>query len=158
MSAPSQTTALTKDHSNNVSKQQSVLLNQHKVDISPIFEADISTGSQGNNHRQQMDRSLSEGGSKFIERKVYIFLHFIISLLYFLNVFIGMFLLDAEYDDKGSLGFYMAEQNYTLKDRTYDIIEVALLGLIVLDCTLKAVMIKNVRQESTVRLISFEKF
>lgn len=69
-----------------------------------------------------------------------------------------MFLLDAEYDDKGSLGFYMAEQNYTLKDRTYDIIEVALLGLIVLDCTLKAVMIKNVRQESTVRLISFEKF
>ncbi len=86
-----------------------------------------------------------------MEKKAYIFLHFILSLFYFLNVFIGMFLLYSEYEDKGSLGFYISEKDYSLGDRNYDIIEIALLGVMVLDCTLKAVMIKSVRRETTVR-------
>lgn len=73
------------------------------------------------------------------ENRGYIAIEIILSLFYFANVFIGMLLLYSEYEKEGPYQYHLNEEHYTLMDRSYDIIEVILLGLILLDTLFKVV-------------------
>lgn len=63
--------------------------------------------------------------------------YFILSIVYFLDVLIGLFLIDHEYSVKGLDNFRNHEQNYKLKSRQFDAVEVGLLCIIILEIIVK---------------------
>lgn len=91
-----------------------------------------------------------EKGHSFLENKVYFIVVVIFSLFYFLDVFIGMFMIHNEYILLGAHSYDLAEQGYRMKDRVYDMIEVALLGLMVIENVVKLAF--TTRQTRKVRV------
>ena len=73
----------------------------------------------------------------FLENKLYFILAVIIGLFYFLDVFVGMFMIYHEYSMDGATIFENNERNYGMKERPYDVIEVILLGLMVIEDVVK---------------------
>lgn len=63
----------------------------------------------------------------------------VLSLFYFFDVFIGMFMLFREYERDGPYQYEQNEKNYSLTDRPYDIIELILLIIIVLEFIVKSI-------------------
>lgn len=63
----------------------------------------------------------------------------LLGLFYFFDVFIGMFMLYREYTVEGAFQYEFNENNYTLSDRPYDIIELILLAIILSDAILKTI-------------------
>jgi len=60
----------------------------------------------------------------------------ILGTLYFVDVFVGMLLQYSKYKNNYDL-FVQEEQDYHLTDRPYDIIEIGLISLIVLETAFK---------------------
>jgi hypothetical protein len=60
-----------------------------------------------------------------------------IGVLYFIDVFVGMLLVMEQFDNEGAYEFLKAEETYKLNDRPYDIIEIGLIILIVLETAAK---------------------
>ena len=73
----------------------------------------------------------------FLESKLYFIVAVIIGLFYFLDVFVGMFMIYREYSNDGYFIFENNERNYGLEHRPYDVIEVILLGVMLIEGVVK---------------------
>ena len=82
------------------------------------------------------EKSAESRSVKILEHKAYFIFTLMFCLFYFLNVFIGMFMINNEYTDSLT-NFELRETNYTLTERTYDVIEVVLLGIMVIENVVK---------------------
>jgi hypothetical protein len=83
--------------------------------------------------------SSSEVHQRFVlDNKIYYLFAITLSVFYFIDVFVGMLLIHDEYLTN-SLQYALNEENYKMTSRAYDIIEVILLGIIVLDDIAKIV-------------------
>ena len=58
-----------------------------------------------------------------------------------MDVFVGLLLIYKEYRDDGPYGLKRNEDNYELTDRPYDIVEIILLGIIILENFVKMTFI-----------------
>jgi hypothetical protein len=71
-----------------------------------------------------------------LENKLYITFYIIFAVAYFLDVFIGLFLIDNEFRE-GANEFYSIENNYRLRLRIFDCVEVGLLATILIEIIVK---------------------
>ena len=88
----------------------------------------LDTGSSEGHFKEEKNNDKS-----FLESKAYICTIILLSLAYFFNVFIGLFLIneDTIAKDINKLN------SYKITDHLYDIIEVSLLGIFLLECIFK---------------------
>lgn len=61
----------------------------------------------------------------------------LIALGYFVDVFVGMLLIYADYEHEGGSEFQSSEDSYRLTDRPYDIVEIALLMICIINGVLE---------------------
>ena len=72
-----------------------------------------------------------------MEHRAYTIAFISFGLFYFLDVFIGMLLLNTDYASMGPFAFDLIETNYGLIERPYDVIEVVLLAIMIVENVVK---------------------
>lgn len=123
-----------------------MLQNTNRIDISPVMLED--EGSSSSRTRQSVEEKKS-----LFENRGYITTIVVLGLFYFFDVFIGMFMLYREYSNEGAYQYEQNESNYKFTDRPYDIIELILLGLILIDAIVKTIFSTRSDSHSKVRML-----
>ena len=68
-----------------------------------------------------------------MKSKIYFILTLILSIAYFVDVFIGMFMIQRNYTDNAGRIFYSDARYQALMNETYIIIEIVFLGIMVVE-------------------------
>eukprot|EP00347_Sterkiella_histriomuscorum_P012408 403368693 len=121
--------------------QHQLLSSSQRIDISPVLHDDGSNSVRVNK---------TENGKNLFDHRGYISFIAVLSLFYFFDVFIGMLMLHREYEKDGAFQFERNERNYSLTDRPYDLIELILLIIIVIEIIGKSIFSTKSQQQKTV--------